>query len=72
MMVATGEMKGTLVTKALPTCRAAREVSRTPIATSPPPPIDPDETGSRPSAEGDQSELASAKELKNCGYSRMD
>jgi hypothetical protein len=58
-------MKGTLDTKALPVCRVAREVSRMPIATSLPPPIDPDGTGSRPSAERDQSELASDKRTQN-------
>jgi hypothetical protein len=51
MRPAMGAMKGTLVTKALPVCRAAREVSITLIATSPPSPIGPDETGSTPSAE---------------------
>ena len=47
MRPATGAMKGTLVTKALPVCSAAREVSITPIATSFPPPIEVDSTGSR-------------------------
>ena len=50
MRPATGAMKGTLVTKALPVCSAAREVSIIPIATSPPSPITSDETGSTPSA----------------------
>jgi len=50
IMPATGATKGTLVTKAHPVCRAAREVSITPIAPSFPPPIEPDETESTPSA----------------------
>ena len=66
MRPATGAMKGTLVTKALPVCRAAREVSTTPIATSVLPPIDPDKAGSTPSAEPWQFESVSdaTKECK--------
>jgi hypothetical protein len=59
MRAPIGAMNGTLATKALPSFRAAREVTTTLIARSPPPPIDPDETGLTPPAEQSQSELAS-------------
>ena len=63
MRLATGEMNGTLVTKALPDCRAASEVSTTPIARSLPPPIDSDETGSLRSAEHRQYKLVIAESI---------
>ena len=65
MRPATGAMKGTLVTRALPVCKAAREVSTTLIATSDLPPIDPDKTGSTPAAESWQFELVNGT-MKDC------
>ena len=66
MRPATGAMKGTLITGALPVCRAAREVSTTLIATSDLPPIDLDETGSTLAAEPWQFKLVNdmTKECK--------
>ena len=71
MRPATGAMKGTLVTKALPVFRAASEVSITPIATSLPPPIELDETrlgsavtmGVRVSKQQENSNLASLTDI---------
>ena len=54
MRPAIREMNGMLVTKALPVCRAARDVSMTPIVRSLPPLIDPDGVGLPASAEPSQ------------------
>ena len=72
MRLATGEMNGTLVTKALPACRAAREVSTTPIAIALLPPINSDETGSPRSAKQSQSDLASGETIEAHCHSRVD
>jgi hypothetical protein len=65
MRPAKDAIKGTLVIKALPVCRAAREVSITPIATSPPSPIEPDETGSTTSAETMRVRVSKRQENSN-------
>ena len=64
MRAPIGAMSGTLATNALPSFRAAREVSIAPIPTSPTPPIDPDETVSIPPAEQSQFESASDERIE--------
>ena len=72
MRAPIGAMSGTLATNTLPSFRAAREVSIAPIATSPAPPIDPDETVSIPPAEQSQFESASDEELKSHYHLQVD
>jgi hypothetical protein len=73
MRPAIGETNGTCVAKALPVCRAARDVSIAPIARSLPLPIDSDEMGSQASAKTKaQSESASGELIEARHHLRID